>query len=126
MGIFDFFKGKEKQPKLKASGSYEVSIPEERFVCADVRIDGKPHVCVLNEALMEVSPKDPFRWYLSLIMRFENCVGDDMPDKEDIVKMQDFIEYLCKHLAGDDNHPNALFLGRVTGNCETQAMWYVN
>lgn len=65
MGIFDFFKSK-KQPELMSSGSYEVFIPEERFVCADVRIDGKPHVCVLNEALMEVSPKEPFRWYLSI------------------------------------------------------------
>ena len=73
-----------------------------------------------------LSPKEPFRWYLSLIMKFENTVGDDMPDKEDTVKMQDFIEYLCEHLAADRNHPNAIFLGRVTGNGETQAMWYVN
>ena len=126
MGIFDFFKGKGKQPELMASGSYDVSIPEERFVCADVRIDGKPHVCVLNEALMEVYPKEPFRWYLSLIMCFENTVGEDMPDKEDTVKMQDFIDYLCERLAADSKHPNALFLGRITGNGETQAMWYVN
>ncbi|MDE6341318.1 MAG: DUF695 domain-containing protein [Muribaculaceae bacterium] len=126
MGIFDFFKGKGKQPELKASGSFEVSIPEERFTCADVRIDGKPYVCVLNEALMEVSPKDPFRWYLSLIMTFENTVGDHMPDRDDTERMQDFIEYLCERLAGDKNHPNAVFLGRVTGNGETQAMWYVN
>ncbi|MDE5872050.1 MAG: DUF695 domain-containing protein [Muribaculaceae bacterium] len=126
MGIFDFFKGKGKLPELMASGSYDVSIPKERFVCADVRIDGKPHVCVLNEALMEVSPKEPFRWYLSLILDYENSVGDGMPDKEDTVKMQDFIDYLCERLAGDSNQQNAVFLGRVTGNGETQAMWYVN
>ncbi len=49
-----------------------------------------------------------------------------MPDHEDTVKMQDFVDYLCKHLAADKDHPNAIFLRRVTGNGETQAMWYVN
>ena len=126
---FSFFKGRgknENKPKVKASGSYEVNIPEERFVAADVRLDGKPYVCVFNEAILELTPKEPFRWYLSLIMRFENTVGDDMPDKDDTVKMQDFTECLCERLAIDKNHPNAVFLGRVTGNGETQAMWYVN
>lgn len=126
MGVFDFFKRKRNQPELRASGSYEVSIPEERFVCGDVQLAGKPHVCVLNEAIMELIPKEPFRWYLSLIMRFENTVGDDMPDNEDTVKMQDFIDYLCGHLSADKDHPNAVFLGRVTGNGKTHAMWYVN
>lgn len=129
MGIFDFFKGKgekENQPQVKPHGHFEVSIPEERLVAADVRLDGKPYVCVLNEAIMDLFPKEPFRWYLSLIMSYGHTVGDDMPDKEDTVKMQDFTDYLCGHLVADKNHPNAVFLGRVTGNGETQAMWYVN
>lgn len=127
MGIFNFFKGKGKNDsKVKTSGSYAVMIPEERFVGADVHINGKPYVCVLNEAIMELTPKEPFRWYLSLIMSFENTLGEDMPDRENTVKMQDFTDYLCDQLAADKNHPNAVFLGRVTGNGETQAMWYVN
>ena len=127
MGIFDFFKGKGKDnPNVKTSGSYVVTIPEERFVAANVHINGKPYVCVLNEAIMELTPKEPFRWYLSLILSFENTFGEDMPDRENTVKMQDFTDYLCEQLAADKNHPNAVFLGRVTGNGETQAMWYVN
>lgn len=129
MGIFDFFKGKGKkgsEPKVRASGSYDVKIPEERLVAANVYLDGKPYVCVLNEAILELTPKEPFRWFLSLILSFENTVGDDMPDKEDTVKMQDFIDDLCERLTEDKNHPNVVFLGRVTGNGETHAMWYVN
>ena len=38
MGLFDFFKGKRRQPGLMASGSYDVHIPEDRFVCANVGI----------------------------------------------------------------------------------------
>ncbi len=129
MGIFDFFKGTGKKvetPKVKASGHFEVQIPEERLVAANIQLDGKPYVCVFNEAIMELTPKEPFRWYISLILQFDKTVGDDMPDHEDTVKMQDFVDYLCKHLAADKDHPNAIFLGRVTGNGETQAMWYVN
>ena len=126
MGLFDFFKGKRRQPGLMASGSYDVHIPEDRFVCANVGIEGKPHVCVLNEAVMEVTPKEPFRWYLSLILGYDQTVGEDMPDKEDTVRMEDFCDYLCERLASDSSHPNALFLGRVTGNAATHMMWYVN
>ncbi len=129
MGIFDFFKGKVKkgeEPKVKAFGHCEVHIPEERLVAANVRLDGKPYVCVFNEAIMELSPKEPFRWYLSLILDYVNTVGDDMPDKEDTIKMQDFSDFLCKNLSVDEDHPNALFLGRVTGDGQTQIMWYVN
>ena len=129
MGIFDFFKGKgkkERESKVMASGRYDVYIPEERLVAANVSLEEKPYVCVFNEAILELTPKEPFRWYLSLILSFENTVGDAMPDKEDTVKMQDFTDYLCEYLAIDKNHPNAVFLGRVTGNGYTQAMWYVN
>lgn len=128
MGIFDFLKGKGEKglPELKAEGDCQVYMPEERLVSADVQLDGKPYVCVFNEAILELEPKEPFRWWLSLIMTFDHTVGDDMPDKEDTVKMQDFTDYLCEHLAGDKDHPNAIFLGRLTGNGETQAMWYVN
>lgn len=116
MGIFDFFKGKKNQPELMVSGSCEVYIPEERLVGADVQLDGKPYVCVLNEAIMDLTPKEPFRWYLSLIICFGHTVGDDMPDNDDTVRMQDFSDYLSKELASDKDHPNAIFLGRVTGN----------
>ncbi len=129
MGIFDFLKGKAKKegmPALNASGSYAVTIPEESFVGATVTIDGKPHVCLFNIAILEVAPKDPFRWYLSLVLRYDNTVGHDMPDKEQTVKMQGFIDDLCEKLAIDQDHPNAIFLGNVTGDGHTQAMWYVN
>ena len=116
----------KKSSKVEAKGEYSVYIPEESFVTATADMDGKPYVCVLNRSLLDVTPKEVFRWYLSIIFRYENTVGDEMPDNEMTEVMQNFTDYLHDYLAVDKAHPNALFLGRVTGGGKTQVMWYVN
>lgn len=113
-------------PKVKASGEYKVYIPEEQLKATTTELDGLPYVCVLNNSLLDLDPKIPFRWYLSLIILYEKTVGDEMPDKKDTETMQNFTDYLRDALAGDKTHPNALFLGRITGGGKTQVMWYVN
>ena len=125
MGIFDIFKGKSGAKKDTKEKAYDVHIPEERLIGAVTEISDKPYVCVFNGALLEVSPKTPFRWYLSLIIRYDDVDASDMPNSDDTSKMEDFIDYLCDKLNLDKLHPNALFLGRVTGDSKTQAMWYV-
>ena len=127
--MWNFWKKASKEsttPKVKPSGEFSVFIPEETLQLADTKIDGKPYVCLLNTSILDLSPKDPFRWYLSLIIRYEKTVGDEMPDKADAAIMQDFTDYLHDLLADDKDHPNALYLGRVTGAGKTPARWYVN
>lgn len=75
---------------------------------------------------MEIEPKIVFGWFLSIIVEYDKTVGYDMPDKEDTVKMQDFFDRLSSALAIDPEHPNAVFMGRVTGDGHSQFMWYVN
>ena len=103
-----------------------IILPQERLTAVNMRIDGKPYVGVINEGLLDFGYKDVFRWYLSLIIDYERTVGEGMPDKDDTLKMQNFSDALTKGLSGDSVHPNALFLGRVTGDGYTQIMWYVN
>ena len=106
---------------------YQVRLPEEmRFATVEFEMDGMPHVAVFNTAIVKLEPKEVFGWFLSLQVKFEATVGDDMPNNDDVVKMQDFSDSLTEKLAVDQSHPNALFLGRVTGHGETMMMWYVN
>ena len=104
----------------------KIILPQERFTGVDMRIDGKPFVGVLNEGLLVFGYKDVFGWYLSLIIDYEKTVENGMPDRNDTYRMQTFSDELTKGLSGDPDHPNALFLGRVTGDGYTQIMWYIN
>lgn len=104
---------------------FKVLLPgEPRYTVANFVIESKHYVGVFNTSIMELSPKEVFGWYLSLIVSFDN-IGS-MSDKEATIKMQDFSDKLTENLAADPDHPNALFLGRVTGDGHTQMMWYVN
>lgn len=105
---------------------FNVIIPDERYVTATYEDDGKPYVCVFNEGIMALTSKGAFPWYLSLIIDYDNLEGERMPDNKSTVIMQDFCDMLTERLAIDKQHPNALFLGRRTGDGFTQMMWYVN
>ena len=108
------------------SKQYLVNIPKERIICADMQLNNKPYVGVFNEAIMELQPKHIFGWYLSIIIDYESKANNGMPYTEDSAKMQDFCDCISTKLANDPEHPNALFLGRVTGDGYTQMLWYIN
>lgn len=103
-----------------------VLIPEESLKAVDLILDSIPYVGVFNTGIMELTHKDVFGWFLSIIIDYTHTVGDDMPDVEDTKRIQDFADLLSENLKVDNDHPNALFLGRVTGDSHTQMMWYVN
>ena len=107
-------------------GNVRILLPQERLSAVDMQIDEKPFVGVLNEGLSDFGYKEVFGWYLSLIIDYERTVGDGMPDRDDTSRMQTFSDALTKGLSEEPDHPNALFLGRVTGDGYTHIMWYVN
>lgn len=107
-------------------GRIRLVIPGEQLIAIDLKIDGKPYVGVINRGLANFSHKDVFGWYLSLIIDYDKTAGEGMPDEEDTLKMQDFYDCLAKGLEGSPEHPNVLFLGRVTGDGYTEIMWYAN
>lgn len=103
-----------------------VTLPPEEpgYTVATLNFNGKKHSAIFVPSIMELSPKEAFGWFLTLIVHFDDT--DDIPSDDDIVKMQDFSEILEDKLAIDRSHPNALFLGRVIGEGQAQMMWYVN
>ena len=103
-----------------------IILPQERLTGVDMRIDGKPFVGVFNKGLSDFGYKDVFRWYLSLIINYGRTVENGMPDRDDTCTMQTFSDALTEGLSEKADHPNVLFLGRVTGDGFTHIMWYVN
>lgn len=131
MGLLDLFKKKNEQnndssAQLKISDNYLVELPKEEYSATEFMLNNKPFVGVFNIGIMKLNPKVAFGWYLSLIIEFKETIGSDMPIKKDSSKMQKFVEKLSKGVAGNKKRPNAIFLGRITGDGHTQAMWYVN
>ncbi len=133
---YSYLKARDARKKAKALRSnkniatatktVEVKLPKEKFVTATYEDEGKPFVCLFNKGIMELEPKIAFPWYLSLIISYDKICGEWMPDGDSVVPMQDFSDKLCAELAVEPEHPNALFLGRRTGDGFTQMMWYVN
>lgn len=107
-------------------GEVRLILPDDELVAVDMRIDGKPFVGVINRGLAGFAHKEVFGWCLSVIIDYAVTVGNGMPDKEETEKMQDFSESLSRGLSGNQVHPNALFLGRVTGDGYSEIIWYVN
>lgn len=127
MGLFGLFKNKDHDKDYPAPSEtrYSVSIPEETYICAELELKGKSYIGVFNGAIMAIEPKEVFGWYLSIIVPYDG-IKDDMPSKEDTERMQIFCDSLSSGLAINPEHPNAVFMGRITGDAHSQFMWYVN
>lgn len=116
----------ESNPNTGNQDQVRIILPEERLAAVDLSIEDIPYVAVLNCGLIGFEHKGAFGWYLSLIIDYDKTEGEGMPDDENVNKMQLFSDCLTSGLSGNPTHPNALFLGRVTGNNYTEIMWYVN
>lgn len=133
MGIFDIFgnfKSFKKQDNRNQAAIrteiYNVHIPEEQFGVADFMENGMPHVACMNCNLLKLEPKEAFRWYLSVAVEIKNPNGYGMPVGNEVVDLQDFCDELDSKIKETTDHPNAAFLGRVTGEGFVHCMWYVN
>lgn len=104
----------------------EIQIPEEQFGVAEFFHDRMPHVVCMNLSILEVEPKQSFAWYLSLVVPVKEPNESGMPDGDEVIDLQDFCERLDLKIKYSIEHPNAVFLGRITGKGFMQCMWYVN
>lgn len=114
------------QDLRKTDKKYDVHIPEESYIGVEISDNGLPMTGIFNENILSLEPKSIFGWFLSLVMVFDKKSNWDLPNNEDVIRMQDFCEVLDKNLKKSPRHPNAVFLGRITGGGQTQIMWYVN
>lgn len=114
------------ESKIDAQFYSKVYVPEEKFAGVEFNLEGKPLVGILNPEALKLEPKIAFRWFLSILISYKDTVGEDMPNSVDVLRIQSFGEQLDKNIKDDKRHPNAVFVGRITGNGQTQMMWYVN
>ena len=104
----------------------EVKIPENRYSIVHSSLDNKPAVIVVNSGIREFEPKDVFGWTCSLIIDFQDLAQNGMPTREESDIVLDYFEKLDADIRGDEIHPNALFLARITWNGTFEAIWQVN
>ncbi|MCQ2256884.1 MAG: DUF695 domain-containing protein [Bacteroidaceae bacterium] len=103
-----------------------VIIPEEQFSVFGCTLDDKPAVVVANSSLRKFKSKNVFGWTCSLVIDFKETAENNMPTKEEFDFVLNYFEQLDSVIRGDKNHPNALFLARVTWNGTFEAIWQVN
>lgn len=132
MGLLDIFRKILKKDctntirETQDGKEFQVIFPPEGFSVGDVMIDKKPYVFMLNSNLLLLKHKELFPWYLSFAMKVGNPNTKGMPEGDELTEMQDFCEQIDKIVKADSAHPNAVYIGRITGNGWIQAMWYVN
>lgn len=127
MGFFDFLK-KDKSiqnDKIISGKEYTVYIPKDSFSVGNVTIKGTPYVFSFNVNILKMEPKPLFRWFLSLAVKIDNPTDEGMPQSDNSENILDFCDYLDKFVKKNLNHPNAVYLGRLTGDGQIQIMWYV-
>lgn len=112
--------------KIFVGPAKHFTVPETALAAGEAYLDGKRFVCLTNASLCEFEHKEYFRWYLVVEILYDKLAHQGMPQNDDIVKMQDFFDDLDDNLLIDRSHPNALLLGRITGDGASQSMWYVN
>ncbi len=59
-------------------------------------------------------------------MDFQDLAQNGMPTREESDIVLDYFEKLGAEIRGDEIHPNALFLARITWNGTFEAIWQVN
>ena len=104
----------------------QVVIPEEHYQIVEFRQEELPGIGVLNKALVEFQPRQVFRWHLSIMIQFENLIENGMPSQSDRDVVDPFGDSLDADLKVGPEHPNALFLGRITWNGTRELVYRVH
>ena len=114
MGFLDRLFGREKK-----TDQVTLTLPTESFavVRADDAEKGKA-LMVINTSLSarkdDVQLKQVFACFCSVIFDYRDVDEELWPTQEEFNVMQQFTEVVDKGIKGDPDHPNALFVARVT------------
>lgn len=112
---------------MGASNVFAVNLPkEDTFSFGTFENEGKKYMFVLNGETLKIENKEVFGWFLNLCIAIENHDDYGMPGSEELEKLQDFVDYLDAIVKTDNKiNPNAICIGRVTGNSMVQCFWQV-
>ena len=106
-------------------------IPEESLAILETTDhEGAKALMVVNRALKEHRDnpglKQVFGYYCSIIFEYVDVDDNLWPSSEEFAIMQDYVETFDKGLKGVPEHPNALFVARVTHQGTFQMIWMLH
>lgn len=105
---------------------FRVIIPEEEYQIIEFKQEDLLGVGVINLSLVKFEPKEVFSWHCSIMVDFENFIENGMPTNEDVLKAENFEDYINEKIKGENKEkPNALFLARITWNKTRELIWRV-
>lgn len=119
--MLDKLFGKNKKNGLKAN-EVRVVLPEESYTLIEYKQDDLPCIAVINTGLRGFEHTDIFRWYLSVIIDFEELIDNGMPSEEERAMVDPFCKQLDEEIKAEGN---ALFLVRETWNKTRRLAWMV-
>lgn len=108
-----------------ADREYQVVLPDDSGCIVRFEQEGFPGIANIRSALREFQPKEVFAWHLSLMLQLEDLVQNGMPSKAEQKVIDEFGDTLEATFIGDPDHPNALFLARITWNATRELVYRV-
>ena len=109
----------------------QVLIPDESYDLVNTSDDeGYKAVMVINATLKRHKDDTPlkqvFSYYCSVIFDYNDIDENLWPTSEEFSYMRDYVETFDKGLKINDEHPNALFVARVTHRGTCQMIWMLH
>ena len=109
----------------------KIILPEESFYLAKSKDkDGQIVLMVINSSLRhrrdDAILKQVFGYYCSIVFDYEDVDDNLWPTSEEFSVMRDYVERVDKAIKNDMNHPNALFVARITHAGTCQMIWMLN
>ena len=104
----------------------KIRIPEETFSVVECSWDDNPAIIVVNTSLRKFKAKKYFGWSCSLCLEFKDCGENGIPTIEESDFVYNYFMQLDSAIRGDQNHPNALLLARITYHGSYEIIWQIN
>lgn len=116
------------KPKKK---TVYIDIPEESFILLDTtKSEGTKSLMLINDSLRhhkdDATLKRVFAYYCSVTFYYNDIDETLWPSGDEFSIMQDFTESFDKALKVDAEHPNALFVARVTQKGTCNVIWMLH
>lgn len=130
MGLLDFFKKKKTDRNTgelrQTKEAYQITIPKEKLVGAEAKNEEGRFIGTFNIGALDMEHKPIFGWAIALsILPLVETVENEINEKV-FIDMQDYCDHLSEVLKSNPQHPNSIFIGRVTKWPQMDCVWYVN
>lgn len=115
----------------KKQETVTLCIPEETLAILETADpEGAKALMVINRALKDhqdyTDLKQVFGYYCSIIFYYVDVDDNMWPSSEEFAIMRDYVESFDQGLKGLPEHPNALFVARVTHKGTCQMIWMLH